>query len=504
MSAGSAEVVIVGYGPVGQTLAGLLGSLGHAVTVCERHEQLYPTPRAGHFDHEIMRIFQSLGIAADVAEISSPARVYEFLDKDGTVVSRLPRDWPAPSGWDASFHFYQPELERLLDARARSFSTVEVRRGLPVTGVTPTPDGVSVHTEDGDLDARFVVGADGANSVVRSSCDIALDDLGFSADWLVVDVRIRDGHPVPDIPDTGQVCDPARPSHMARLAGPYLRWEFMLVEGDDPLELTRPAGIWQLLKPWLAEADGELIRNAVYRFQSKVAENFRAGPVLLAGDAAHLMPPFLGQGMCSGIRDAAMVAWQLDLVLRGVAEPELLTDYGSARRPHVLSYIRESMRVGEIVCETDPLRAERNLAAMTSVSAVPPPFQPRIGSGYRSGDPLAGQLSWQPRVRQVDGSPGRLDDRLGAGFQLLTTAPLQPDAAAVAADLGARIRLASAVVGDPPDADVADESGGFQAWLTGAGVDAVLVRPDFYVYGSAPSQDVTALLESVYPALHLS
>ena len=504
MTLDSADVVIVGYGPVGQTLAALLGSRGHTVVVCERHPGLYPTPRAGHFDHEVMRIFQSLGIAPAVAEVSSPARVYEFLDRDGTVISRLPRDWPAPSGWHASYHFYQPELERLLDERARGLRTVQVRRGTPVTGVTSSSQGALVHTDAGDVSARFAVGADGANSVVRSSAGIAMEDLGFSADWLVVDVRIRDGRPVPGIPDTGQVCDPTRPSHMARLAGPFLRWEFMLVPGDDPIEMIRPERIWQLLRPWLAEADGELVRHAVYRFQSRLAERFGAGTALLAGDAAHLMPPFLGQGMCSGIRDAATLAWQLDLVLRGVAPADLLAGYGAARRPHVRSYIRESVRVGEVVCETDPVRAERNLAAMTSVSTMPPPFQPRIGAGFRADDPLAGQLSVQPCRRGDAGSPVRLDDRLGPGFQLLTTVPLAPEVAGLVSDLGPRLRLAHAVIGDGPEADFTDDDGAFRRWLAAAGVDAVVVRPDFYVYGTARTDELAALVRSLTSDLQLS
>jgi 2-polyprenyl-6-methoxyphenol hydroxylase and related FAD-dependent oxidoreductases len=278
----------------------------------------------------------------------------------------------------------------------------------------------------------------------------------------------------------------------------------MLVAGDDPDEMTRPERIWQLLQPWLAGSDGELIRNTVYRFQSKLAEQFGAGTVWLAGDAAHLMPPFLGQGMCSGIRDAATLAWQLDLVLRGVARVESLADYGAARRPHVRSYIRESMRVGGIVCETDPLVAARNLAAMTSVSAVPPPFQPPIGAGFRAGDPLAGELAVQPCVRSDDGRLMRLDDRLGCGFQLLTTVPVPPDAAALVTEIGNHLPLSHAVIGDGPDADFGDEDGSFRKWLAAAGVDAVLVRPDFYVYGSAEAHEVTALLRSLQPALQLS
>lgn len=200
-----ADVLIIGYGPVGQTLAALLGASGHRVLVCERRVGRYETPRAGHFDHEIMRVFQSLGIADEVRRIAEPARVYEFLAPDGSVISRLPRQWAAPSGWDASYHFYQPELEDVLDVAVRGASTVDVRFGAELVDLRQEADHVVVTLADGEVvTARYVVGADGANSAVRTLCGIPTDDLGFRGDWLVVDVRPRPGAPRLDIPDTGQ------------------------------------------------------------------------------------------------------------------------------------------------------------------------------------------------------------------------------------------------------------------------------------------------------------
>ena len=504
MTTDRADVLIVGYGPVGQALAALLGQRGHRVIVCERHPDLYPTPRAGHFDHEIMRIFQAMGVSDQVAEIAAPARVYEFLDADGAVVARLPRDWPAPSGWDASYHFYQPELEKILDGRVRELPSVEVRRGVTVTGISQSPSGVLVHTDRGDLDARFVVGADGANSTVRSSIGLAMDDLGFSAEWLVVDVRVRDGRAMPDIPDTGQVCNPLRPSHMARLGGRYLRWEFMLVPGDNPRELNQQDTIWALLRPWVAPEDAQLIRHVIYEFRSMVSPRFRVGRVLLAGDAAHLMPPFLGQGMCSGIRDTAMLAWQLDLVLRRVAHDQLLDDYAAARRPHVMSYIQESMRVGAVVCETDPERAASNLRAMSAAAAVPPPFQPSLGGGDRELDRLAGTLSVQPRQRREDGVVERLDSHLQPGFQLLTVRPLDPKVSDLVHNLSASIGLQHVEVGGSEPVGAADSDELFRSWAKTAGVTAVVVRPDFYVFGSTAADGLSSLLNSLPAALHLA
>lgn len=499
-----ADVLVVGYGPVGQVLAALLGRSGRRVVVCERRVGRYETPRAGHFDHEIMRIFQSLGVADDVAAIADPAHLYEFLDPDGSVLARLPRDWDAPSGWDASYHFYQPELEDVLDSAVRAMPSVDLRFGVGVVDVRRTGDHAEVLLADGSsLRARFVVGADGANSVVRERVGIATEDLGFRGDWLVADVRPRDGAPPVDIPHTGQVLDPARPNHMGRVGHRYYRWEFMLVAGDDPAEMVAPERVWELLKAWVTPADAELIRQTVYRFRSIVAETFRRGPVLLAGDAAHVMPPFLGQGMSSGIRDAATLAWMLDLVLRGVARPELLDLYTASRRPNVVAYIEESVRIGEVVCEVEPAAAARRRAALLSSDSVPPPFQPPVGAGFRAGDPLAGHLGVQPRLFVDGGRVDRSDEVLGEGFTLLTVEPLDASTERVVASLRADIGLRSAVIGG--SGGYREAGSAFSDWMSASGAVAVLVRPDFYVFGSASDvADVPRLLVSLREELSLA
>ncbi|WP_166459831.1 bifunctional 3-(3-hydroxy-phenyl)propionate/3-hydroxycinnamic acid hydroxylase [Amycolatopsis pithecellobii] len=497
-----ADVLIVGYGPVGQSLAALLGVAGHRVTVCERRLTRYETPRAGHFDHEIMRIFQSLGIADDVRRIAEPARLYEFLDPDGAVVSRLPREWTAPSGWDASYHFYQPELEDVLDSAVHKMSTVDVRFGAAVVDLRQKAGYVVATLADGSVvTARYAVGADGANSAVRALCDIGTEDLGFRGDWLVVDVRPRPGTPALDIPDTCQVLNPARPNHMGRVAQRYFRWEFMLVDGDDPRELVRPERVWELLEPWVGPQDAELIRQTVYEFRSIVADTFRRGSVLLAGDAAHVMPPFLGQGMSSGIRDAATLGWMFDLVLAGAAGPELLDLYTASRRPHVLDYIEESVRIGTVVCETDPVRAAQRREDLRSATELPAPFEPPIGAGFHDGDPLAGHLAVQPLLRTNDGKTERSDDVLGRGFTLFSLLDLDPVTRAAVADLEQAIGLRSIVVGE---AGVPEEGAALSDWLKEAGVVAVLVRPDFYVFGTAQGLSaIPGLLGSLRASLSL-
>jgi 2-polyprenyl-6-methoxyphenol hydroxylase-like FAD-dependent oxidoreductase len=487
-----ADVAIVGYGPVGQCAALLLARAGHQVVVCERRAGLYETPRAGHFDHEIMRALQSLGLSDRISEIADPARLYQFLDADGALVSELPRDWKAPSGWDASYHFYQPELEAILNDAVIRLPNIDLRMGNGVADLRQADGKVDLVLEDGTVvRARFAIGADGANSAVRQLCAVPSEDLGFRGDWLVVDVRPRPGAVFPAVADTCQVLNPARPNHIGRVAERYYRWEFMLVEGEDPADMVRPETVWALLEPWIGPDDGELIRQTVYQFRSIVAEDFRAGRVFLAGDSAHRMPPFLGQGMCSGIRDAVTLSWMLDLVLTDRARPELLDVYTASRRPHVVSYIEESVRIGRVVCETDPIRSAERREALRTAKGLPDPFQPPVGAGFRAGDALAGYLAVQPRLGDLGGVIMKSDDVLGVGFTLFSLEPLDAAAAGLAAQLHDSIGLRCV---DLSGGQYVDADNALSDWLSTANAVAVVVRPDFYVYGSCTAPAAVAQL----------
>jgi len=502
--ADDAAVIVVGYGPVGQLLALALAGAGHDVLVLEQHRELWPFPRAGHLDHEVMRIFQGLGLAEEISAVCDESTEYVMFDSAGQVLRELPRRWATPSGWPASYHFYQPELEAVLHASVARSSRVSLRRGWQVTGVTDASDGAEIaarHVTSGrqrTFRAAYVVGADGANSVVRQATGRAFTDLGFHADWLVIDVRLADGVD-PGIPSTGQWCDPARPHHAARSHGRYARWEFMLLDSDDREEICRDASVWALLSSWLHPQDGEIIRRTVYTFRSAIATPWRRGHVALAGDAAHLMPPFLGQGMCSGLRDGATLAWMLDLVIRGISQPRLLDCYESERTAHVRQIIDESVRIGRVVCMTDPVAAAERDARLRQEPALESPLLPALGPGVlssRSG-PLAGRLSVQPSVRSAAGPPGRLDSVLGPGFQLLgrDVDPRQ-FLDRRGAELVNRLGIRTAGIGRTPTAPLHDVTGAWCDWMEGAGAGVVLVRPDHYVFGSAASPDAAGKLLS--------
>src|SRR5579884_3599022 len=444
-----------------------------------------PLPRAVHFDHEVGRILQACGIGSQLREIIEPADIYEWRNAAGVTLLRFGRVGDSPSGWPLSSMFNQPTLEGLLDERARALPTVEVHRGVEVDGLEVDGSGVTLRTAHrGDLRARYVVGCDGANSTVRGAAGLALRDLGFFYDWLVVDVILDDAR-VFD-PMNLQVCDPARPTTVVSGGPGRRRWEFMRLPGE-PLELlNEERRAWELLAPWdVHPANARLERHAVYTFRARYAERWRAGPVLLAGDAAHLTPPFAGQGMCAGLRDAANLAWKLDLVVSGRAPDSLLDTYERERLPSVRASIDFAIELGKVICVPDSEAAAARDEAMAATVGPEPsdvPALPGIGQGLVHPTAAhAGELFVQPTV------DGRLlDDVGGVGWRLVTvdTEADVPDPAALEwfAAIGGRVlRL-------PPDERVG------RGWLARHGANWALQRPDFYLYGTAAGADAAAEL----------
>ncbi|MBL8773386.1 MAG: bifunctional 3-(3-hydroxy-phenyl)propionate/3-hydroxycinnamic acid hydroxylase [Phenylobacterium sp.] len=463
----SVDVLIVGMGPTGATLAALLGDLGVKTLVIEKDTEVYPLPRAAHFDHEIMRLFQQLGVAEAVARHARPAPAYEFRAADGQLLMRFDSTASAtPSGWRASYMFHQPGVELALRDRLATLPSVEARTGWKLAGFKADGDGVEAALEGPQgvetVHARWLVGCDGASSAVRAGVGGELFDYGFDEPWLVVDVKVGEGARTPEV--NLQICDPARPTTCVLMGPGRHRWEFMLLPGEDPAAVVSDDFIRPLIEAWDV-GDIELERRAVYRFHGLVAKTWRSGRVLLAGDAAHQMPPFAGQGMCSGLRDAANLAWKLAAVLGG-ADDALLDTYQTEREPHVRGYVELAIQMGRTVCTLDRAEAAARDAAMLAATRPPVPmFTPSLGAGcLRADDPAAGALFIQTW------SEGRgLDDELGSGPWLI--ARTEPPAAAGVVSVGLD-RLAPA------------HREGLSAWLDRHGASAVLVRPDRYVFGA--------------------
>jgi flavoprotein hydroxylase len=471
------DVAIVGYGPVGNALAILVAQLGRTVTVLERWPEPYLLPRAVHFDHEVGRILQSCGIGDELRKITEPADIYEWRNATGTTLLRFGSPGNGPSGWPASSMFNQPELEQLLDSRARELG-VDVRRGVEVTAIDEHGDTVTVTGADGTtVSARFVVGCDGANSTVRTLSGVPVTDLGFFYDWLIVDVILDE--PRAFDPINLQICDPARPTTVVSGGPGRRRWEFMRVPHESLDDLNDEKRAWEFLAPWdVHPGNARLERHAVYTFNARYSEQWRAGRVLLAGDAAHLMPPFAGQGMCSGLRDAANLAWKLDLVLAGVAADALLDSYQSERLPSAKAAIEFSMELGKIICVPNPAEAAARDDAMALAvgdEPAPAPGLPDITTGFiHPTVPHAGRQLVQGTDR---GRP--FDDVHGTGWRLVV---LGADFAAIGGDerawfesIGGRV----VALGDPDPLYV--------RWFAEHDTTCALQRPDFYLYGTAPT-----------------
>jgi 3-(3-hydroxy-phenyl)propionate hydroxylase len=479
------DVAIVGYGPAGALLAALLGQAGHRVFVGERLREVYQIPRAIALDHEIMRLFQQIGIADAVAPFTEPFTPSEFFGVDGRLIRRMTMvEPPYPQGYTPSLVFTQPEVERVLRERVAQLPNVTVALGADVQSLTQDTEGVTLalRHDDGSEDtvrARWAVGCDGGSSTVRAAIGIELDDLDFDEPWLVVDVLVNP-RGLAKLPKTSvQYCEPERPCTLVIGPKNHRRWEISLKAGEDARQAATPEGTWTLLSRWLTPDDGALWRQASYRFHALVAKTWRAGRVFIAGDAAHMQPPFLGQGMCQGMRDASNLAWKLGAVLqgevRGTAAEALLDSYGAERQHHVRELTTRLKAIGAVICERDITRARARDAKMLAdcggvVKDTPrQDVLPALTTGLLFPSPGAGTLFPQPRL-----SDGMLmDARFGHGWRLVSdgSLPVNHVSAATLIDL-ARM----------PEAD-----GVVAAWMGRHGCRAALVRPDQYTFGTAAS-----------------
>ena len=485
------DVVIVGAGPVGLVLGIQLAQRDRSVVITEQWPTPYTLPRAVHFDHEVGRILQSCGIGDEVRAISEPAEVYEWRNASGATLLRFGRIGAASSGWPFSSMFCQPELEAMLEVRASSFPTLALRRGVRVRGIEPHADHVVVDAaavelgpggalveRTGEVEsvrARYVVGCDGTNSTVRDLTGVDVDDRGFSYDWLIVDV-VLDEPRVFD-PINVQICDPARPTTVVSGGPGRRRWEFMRLPGERLADMNDETRAWELLEPWdVHPGNARLERHAVYTFGARTASQWQLGRVFLAGDAAHQMPPFAGQGMCAGLRDAVNLAWKLDLVLGGHAGPQLLETYDEERRPNAEAAIQFSMDLGKVICVADVAEAaarDEAMAATHDGSLRDAPPLPGIASGLvADGAPLAGELFPQA---DLDGT--WFDDVHGAGWRLVTIGPapdgLDPDLVRWFSSIG------GAVVAVPASTE------DLVAWFDDHDLSWALQRPDFHLFGTA-------------------
>jgi 3-(3-hydroxy-phenyl)propionate hydroxylase/flavoprotein hydroxylase len=509
------DVAVIGYGPTGALLTLMLARAGFRVCAIERHSSLFGLPRAVHFDDEIARILQSAGLEDAIARFAVPTERcrFDYIGAAGqTIMSMDVGTQVGDAGWATAYSFAQPDLECALDEAVSAQPTATVMMGTACNDVHQDADGATLTVEPRDgspsrqVRARYVVGADGANSFVRTRMNVEVRDLGFAYDWLVVSIRYISPN-APKINMT-QICDPARPITIVPGGHDRQRFEFMLTPDENAADMNAPDIAWALLAPFGVTPDNAVLeRHAVYTFGARWAESWRDGRLFLAGDAAHIMPPFRAQGMCSGMRDAATLAWRLAMVLRGDTSDALLDGYAEERLPHVIAMIEQTIEIGRMICIADPVRAAQRDAMMEAAAKMPdfkPPIQPiRLGNGLvRENDPTAGFLGFQGRV-ELNGHSGRFDTVVGGGFSLVAVGVgpndhLTEESRAYLDELGA---IVAQVSGDGLIRDVDRQ---YEAWFAREGIVAILLRPDFYRFGSAVSAaDIEPLVASLRAKLPL-
>jgi 3-(3-hydroxy-phenyl)propionate hydroxylase len=471
----STEVAIVGFGPVGAVLAGLLGQRGIDVVVVEREWDVYGLPRAAHIDHTGLRTLQELGLLDELLPTMIDNHGLDFFTAGDELLIRVPGNQSSLSGIPASMYFHQPDLDRRVRNAVMALPSVRVELGSEAVAIASHDDGgvVTVVGPDGsraDVEAQWIVGCDGSWSPIREWSGIELEDLEFEERWLVLDLVLREA--VPAI-GRGAICrcDPARPTYSIPMPSLRHRFEFMLMEHEDPSEMEERAA--ELVEPWLPRDAFEVERSAVYTFHGLVADRWRAGPALVAGDAAHQMPPFLGQGMCSGLRDAANLAWKLDAVLRHGAPTALLDTYGPERKEQVSGIIDAAITFGRIICTVDPQEAAardaRILADPVEASRRMRFALPRLPAG-----PLVLEGGGDLFVQPPGDASDRLDDAIGSRFAVFAR-----EAAALTEAGGWWRDVIGAYVATLDELPLhADE---IRRWLDRAAADAVIVRPDRYV-----------------------
>ena len=477
------DICIVGYGPTGATLANLIAQCGLSVVVIEREPEMYQLPRAVHFDGETMRVFQSIGIAD---QLSKKVRInpgMRFVDQQKSVILNWPRPQEiGPQGWHASYRLHQPDLEQLLREKLSSYVNATVMTDTEVVAVIEGSESVEVacrRAKDGSeivVNTKYVVGCDGANSLVRRLIGSGIEDLGFKEKWLVVDLLLKRERP--DLGDHSiQFCDPIRPMTYCRNPGNRRRWEITMLEGETDEDITQSDRIWKLLSPWITTDDADLERKAVYTFQSVIADKWRQGRLMIAGDAAHLTPPFMGQGMCAGIRDAANLAWKLVLRVNGDVGDGILNSYQQERAPNVREFIETAMRLGGLINTMDGEKAIEKSHSSSSGAARMSSLLPLLGpsnlDGLISGSsPHSGSLFSQP----ILWNGKRLDDEIGYSPVLIL-----------------RNKLPKNIIPKIPVLDGETHPNLIDV-LNNLDVSAVLVRPDKYIADSAKSENEVANL----------
>lgn len=528
------EIAIIGAGPVGLMLANLLARGGRRITLLEQLPSLIDFPRGVGIDDEALRVFQSVGLIDRIMPHVTPHQSLIYTNARGEPVIEL-HPSEEPFGWPRRNTFIQPQLDRITHEALARHSNVRVLFGHGVERVDQDETGVQVTATDPEgreirLRADWLVGCDGGRSNTRKSLDVSFEGVTVPTRWLVVDIA---NDPI-GVPGSQLLFDPRRPAANIALPHGVRRLEFMLMPHERDEDMSAGAGLHALLAPYVPDpAAADLIRSRVYVHSGRVAGNWRKGRVMIAGDAAHLMPVAQGQGYNTGMRDANNLAWKLDLVSRGICGPALLDTYTQERKPHAAAMVRLSMITTRAMVIRNPVLAWLRDRAFDAIGLVPgwrayfaqlkfkpmPFFRqgvvvPRGAHRRGAADPV-GRLFPQPQVTRPDGSRARLDDATGPGFALLAWGP-DPGRHLDAAARAVCDRLAIPVFAILPEAEalaataagaprvLGDPGGVLRRFFMDHDCGAVVLRPDRVVAVACRRQELSGQLRELAGVLHLN
>jgi 3-(3-hydroxy-phenyl)propionate hydroxylase len=493
------DVAVIGYGPTGVTAANLLGAMGLRVAVLERDAEIYSRARAISTDEEVMRIWQRVGLAERLKRDMLAERPVDFVDARGRcLVSACPT--PRGHGHPPQMFIYQPALEQVLRGGVDRYPNVKVLLRHECLRLRQDADSVEltvVGTGDDSaqrLRARYVIAADGGSSLTRAQLNVGYEGRTYEDRWVVVDTEMVT--PWPDHDRLRFHCDPARPAVDCPTPLGHHRWEFPILPGENEHHLTTDDAVYDLVARYGIGRDSiKILRATVYSHHIRFAARWRVGRVFLAGDAAHAMPPWIGQGMAAGVRDVANLCWKLDAVLRGELPETVLDSYEVERKPHVKEITKRAVFVGRIITERRrPVTLIRN-RLLRIVNRVPgfagwlqdsnwiPVARYADGLQASPRTRASGRQIPQPWVTGADGADAQLDDALGGRWLLLyaRTATPQP------AWRGVPSLTVASAGSQPAENTLVDRDGVLLAWMAAHHVAALALRPDGYVYAAAPT-----------------
>ncbi len=480
------DVTIVGLGPAGGTLANLLAMHDFSILILDREKSFYPLPRAVHFDDEIMRVFQTIGITKEFLKHTIINKGTKFVNSKDKVIL----DWPRPkkitaNGWYPSYRFHQPDLEKKLRKKLKNYKKVLIEQNSEVIKIKNSKNYVDItylninNHKEYLVRSKYVIGCDGANSITRKQMKTKMDNLGFTQKWAVVDLILKKKKN--NLPDrTIQYSNPKQPATYCRNVGRRRRWEFAIKKNHSDKKVLSENYIWNFLKPWLNKSEAIIERKTIYTFESAIARKWRKGRVFIAGDAAHLMPPFMGQGMCAGIRDASNLAWKIANCIRNKFNETLLNTYQTERSLNVKEYIETTMRMGEFVNAVESIQITDNIKSDNKGIKSMQSIKPKLGKGLGNlKDRNRGKTFPQFKLKNNK----TLDDYFSKKGMIILSSDIKPKTSKNDTILKAK--------------NLSEVS----RYLKNINSKAILVRPDRFILASARSNKDVGVLFKKYSSI---